>query len=110
MLSALLFALVVSAAVEPAPAPGGPRTFAIRNVQTDEHSADPAARLAWFHDQAYQARLKYADRLGLNVDAIKATRKRDVQCVVPGDELTQGQELGLILLCAGGHRDAAAEL
>jgi hypothetical protein len=110
MLPALLL-LAASAAAAADAGAGGARTFPIRNAKTGEHSADPAARLAWLHDQAYHARLKYADRLGLNVNAIKASRKRDVQCVDPQTSLNpQGQELGLVLLGAGGHRDAPADV
>ncbi|BEJ15512.1 hypothetical protein CspHIS471_0501170 [Cutaneotrichosporon sp. HIS471] len=78
MLLALLFTVAVYAVAGPIEG-GDARTFPIRAAATDEHSTDPAARLAWFHDEAYRARLKYADHLHLNVDHIKASRKRAVQ-------------------------------
>ncbi|KLT46348.1 acid protease [Cutaneotrichosporon oleaginosum] len=72
MLPAFLL-LTAAAAATPA---DGIRTFAVRNAQSDAYSADPATRMAWFHEEGTRVRLKYAERLGLNVDAIKASRKR----------------------------------
>ncbi|BEI85788.1 hypothetical protein CcaverHIS002_0600750 [Cutaneotrichosporon cavernicola] len=93
MLPALLFTVAVSAAAGPM-AGRDARTLPIRAAATDEHSTDPAARLAWFHDEADRARLKYADHLHLNVDHIKASRKRAVQLKNWGDSYSVQIDIG----------------
>ncbi|GMK56133.1 hypothetical protein CspeluHIS016_0211890 [Cutaneotrichosporon spelunceum] len=70
-LAALLLVATASAA-----ASGGAYTLPIRAAATDEHSPDPAVRFAWFREEAYRARLKYADVLGLDKASIMASPKR----------------------------------
>lgn len=52
------------------------QTYEIRSAETDEYHPDDAVRLAWLRDEGWRARIKHADVVGLDKEAIKARRRR----------------------------------